>query len=114
MSVQTVLLDFSIEPSRLSDEVSRKDLVKLLQLSLTEYFPELKLIFEVSTGDGYLCLFSEKQIVLLNARFFNQGIITINVEYYKQESEQQRLSFDVSFRYIVFVMERILVFRFNF
>lgn len=96
MSVQTVLLDFSIEPSRLSDEVSRKELVKNLHNSLIEYFPELTLIFEAATGDGYLCIFSEKQIVLVNVRLFNQGIITINVEYYKSECEQQRLTFDVS------------------
>lgn len=96
MSVQTVLLDFSIEPSRLNDEVSRKELVKNLHNSLIEYFPELTLIFEAATGDGYLCIFSEKQIVLVNVRLFNQGLITINVEYYKSECEQQRLTFDVS------------------
>lgn len=96
MSVQTVLLDFSIEPSRLNDEVSRKELVKNLHNSLIEYFPELTLIFEATTGDGYLCIFSEKQIVLVNVRLFNQGLITINVEYYKSECEQQRLTFDVS------------------
>lgn len=96
MSVQTVLLDFSIEPSRISDEVSLKELVKLLEQALTEYFPAIKLCFETTTSDGCLCLLSEKQTVFLNARFFNHGIITINIEYFKSDNEQQRLSFDVS------------------
>lgn len=96
MSVQTVLLDFSIEPSRISDEVSRKDLVKLLEKGLNEFFPRIKLIFEVSTTDGYLCLFTENQTVFFNVRLFNHGIITVNVEYFKSDTELQILSFDVS------------------
>lgn len=90
------MLDFSIEPTRLADDVACRELIKLLHSSLTAFFPELALIFETSTGDGRLCVFSEKHVVLLNVRLFNQGIITINVEYYKQENEPQRLSFDVS------------------
>lgn len=96
MAVQTVLLDFSIEPSRLSDSGSRKDLVKQLQQTLVKYFPEMILIFEVSVNDGYLSIYSEKSTVLLNVRLFNQGIITINIEYYKGDCDHQRLSFDVS------------------
>ena len=101
MSVQTVLLDFSIEPSRIEDEASRKDLVKLLEQGLSEYFPNLKMIYEVITADGYLCLFSDKQTVFFNTRLFNHGIITINVEYFKAENEQQKLTFDVSYLQII-------------
>lgn len=96
MSAQAILLDLSIEPSRISDEVAQKDVVQLLEKGLLEYFPKLKLIFETTTSDGHLCLFSENQTIFLHARFFNHGIITVNIEYFKGETEQPIITFDVS------------------
>lgn len=96
MSVQTVLLDFTIDPNRISDEITRKDLLKLIKDSLEKYFANLNFVYEVQTGDGYLCVLSEKNSTFVNIRFFNHGIITINIEYFKAEHEPQRLTFDVS------------------
>lgn len=96
MAVQTILLDFSIEPSRISDDESRKDLVKVLENGLTEHFPQLKLCYELTTADGCLVLFSENQSLYFHVRLFNHGIITINAEYFKPDAEAQIISFDVS------------------
>lgn len=96
MAAQTVLLDLSIDSSRISDEVGRKDVVKLLEKGLLEYFPQVKLIFETSTSDGHLYVFSQNDTIFLNARFFNHGIITVNIEYYKDDAEQPFVTFDVS------------------
>lgn len=98
MSVQTILLDFSIEPSRISDAESRKDLVKLLENGLTEHFPQLKLCYELTTADGHLVLFTENQSLFFHVRLFNHGIITINAEYFKSDADPQIISFDVSRR----------------
>lgn len=98
MPVHTILLDFSIEASRISDAVSRKDLVKLLENGLIEHFPQLKLCYELTTADGCLALFTENQSLFFHVRLFNHGIITINAEYFKSDAEQQRISFDVSTR----------------
>lgn len=100
MSAQTVLLDLTIEPSRISDAVGQKDVVKLLEKGLLEYFPQIKLIFETSTSDGHLCVFSQHNTIFLNARFFNHGIITINIEYYKDDAEQTFVTFDVCIFYL--------------
>lgn len=96
MAAQTVLLDFSIDSSRISDEVAQKDVVKLLEKGLLEFFPQIKLIFETSTSDGHLCVFSQNDTVYVNARFFNHGIITINIEFFKGDAEQPIVNFDVS------------------
>lgn len=101
MSVQTILLDFSIEPSRISDVESRKDLVKLLENGLTEHFPQLKLCYELTTADGCLVLFTENQLLYFHVRLFNHGIITINAEYFKLDTDAQVISFDVSTCHIV-------------
>lgn len=95
MAVQTILLDFSIEPSRISDDESRKDLVKVLENGLTEHFPQLKLCYELTTADGCLVLFSENQSLYFHVRLFSHGIITINAEYFKTDAEPQIISFDV-------------------
>lgn len=96
MAAQTVLLDFSIDSSRISDEVAQKDVVKLLEKGLLEFFPQIKLIFETSTSDGHLCVFSQNDTVYVNARFFNHGIITINIEFFKADAEPPIVNFDVS------------------
>lgn len=99
MAAQTVLLDFSIDSSRISDEVAQKDLVKLLEKGLLEYFPQIKLIFETSTSDGHLCVFSQNDTIYLNIRLFNHGIVTINIEFFKDDAEQPHVNFDVSIRF---------------
>lgn len=96
MSAQTILLGLSIEPNRISDKRQRKDAVNLLVNGLLEFFPQLKLIFETSTSDGHLCVFSQNDVIFLNVRFFNHGIIAINIEYFKDDVEQPLVTFDVS------------------
>lgn len=101
MSAQTVLLDLAIDSSRISDAVGQKDVIKLLEKGLLEYFPQLKLIFETSTSDGHLCVFSQNDTIFLHARFFNHGIVTINIEFFKKDdAEQPLVSFDVSTQHI--------------
>lgn len=94
MSVQTVLLDFSIDPVRIGDEVASKDLLKFIKQGLKKYFEDLKFVYDLKTDDGYLCLFTDKNLVFIQIRFFNHGIITINIEYFKGDSEKQIMSFE--------------------
>lgn len=96
MSAQTVLIDLAIDSGRISDTVGQKDVAKLLEKGLLEFFPQLKLIFETSTSDGYLCVFTQNDSIYLNVRFFNHGIVTINIEFFKDDAEQSVVTFDVS------------------
>ncbi|XP_037037517.1 spermine synthase isoform X2 [Bradysia coprophila] len=94
MSVQTVLLDFSIDPVRIGDEVASKDLLKFIKQGLKKYFENLKFVYDLKTDDGYLCLFTDKNLVFIQIRFFNHGIITINIEYFKSDTGNQIMSFE--------------------
>lgn len=94
MSANSVLLDFSLEPSRIGDEVSRKDIVKQCKEHLEKYLPGLKITYDMLTDDGYLCILNAPGAVVTTIRFFNQGLITINVEYYRAECEPPKISFE--------------------
>lgn len=96
MSVQTVLLDFTVDPIRIADEIACKDLFKVVKVGLEKYFPDLKFMYDVITADGYLCVLSENNRTFVNVRFFQHGIITVNIEYFKEAGEPQQFSFDVS------------------
>lgn len=93
MSANSVLLDFSLDPTRISDEVSRKDIVKLCKEHLEKYLDTLKITYDMLTEDGYLCVLSSGPIIT-TIRFFNQGLITINIEYYRAECEAPKISFE--------------------
>lgn len=95
MAANTVLLDFSIEPSRIADEASRKDMLKVIKENLEKYFGNLKIIYDMLVDDGYLCILSDTAATIFTIRFFNEGLITINIEYWKKEDDSQRISFEV-------------------
>lgn len=109
MSANTVLLDFSIEPSRINDELSRKDIIKVIKENLEKYFGNLKMIYDMLVDDGYMCIFNDSSATILNVRFFNEGLITINIEYFKKDSDNQRISFEVNF-FFFFILDIVMTF----
>ncbi|KFB35090.1 AGAP005325-PA-like protein [Anopheles sinensis] len=95
MSANTVLLDFSLDPARINDEVSRKDIVRLCKEGLEKYLTGLKISYDMLTADGYLCILNESSSgTIVTIRFFEQGLITINVEYYRKDGDEPKLSFE--------------------
>lgn len=95
MSANTVLLDFSLDPARINDEVSRKDIVRLCKEGLEKYLTGLKISYDMLTADGYLCILNESSSgTIVTIRFFEQGLITINVEYYRKAGDEPKLSFE--------------------
>jgi spermine synthase len=95
MAANSVLLDFSIEANRITDELTRKDIVKVIKEHVEKFFGSIKLIYDMLVDDGYLCILSDDKGVIFSLRFFNEGLITLNIEYYKKESEPQKISFEV-------------------
>ncbi|XP_055376286.1 spermine synthase isoform X2 [Condylostylus longicornis] len=97
MSANTVLFDFTIDPSRIGDDSLRADAVKLIRSELERIFSDLKFTYDMHTVDGYFVILSENKI-LITIRFYNQGLITINIEYYLEDAEESKLNFDTSKR----------------
>uniref|UniRef100_A0A1B0GPY0 Uncharacterized protein n=1 Tax=Phlebotomus papatasi TaxID=29031 RepID=A0A1B0GPY0_PHLPP len=95
MSVQTILLDFSIDPQRLGDEVSRKEVRKNIEEALESYLPNLRFVYDMITEDGYFGMYMDKAGVVVSVRFFvAPGLITINIEYFKENTEQPKVSLE--------------------
>lgn len=102
MAANSVLLDFSIEANRITDELSRKDIVKVIKENVEKYFGNLKIIYDMLVDDGYLCILSDNSGVIFTLRFFNEGLITLNIEYFKKDSDPQKISFEVSANFFLF------------
>lgn len=99
MAANSVLLDFSIEPNRVTDELSRKLIVKVIKENVEKYFGNLKMVYDMLVDDGYLCILSDNSGVIFTLRFFNEGLITLNIEYFKKESEPSKISFEVGVKF---------------
>lgn len=92
MSVQTLLLDFSIDPARLSDENGQKTVFSQLETALKDYIPNLILSADIKVDDGSLKLLSGKKGSTVSVRLFDRGLVTVNIEYYKEENEEPLIS----------------------
>ena len=91
MSVNTILLDFSV----ISPEIGLKKEAEIFQI-LSNYLPELNKTFSSPMIDGgYLTVCTATQGTFVTIRGFPQGLLTFNIEYYKRDSEDQLLNFQV-------------------
>lgn len=103
MAANSVLFDFSIEPTRITDESSRKDIVKVIKENVEKHFEGIKIIYDTLLDDGYLCLLGDNKGVVISLRFFNEGLITLNIEYFRKEGAEQRISFEVRANFFFFL-----------
>lgn len=96
MSVQTILLDFSMDPARLGDENGQKAVFTQLETVLKDYVPNLILAADIKVDGGSLKLLTGKKGTTVFVRLFDRGLVTVNIEYYKEDNEEPLISFKVS------------------
>ncbi|XP_073983397.1 spermine synthase isoform X2 [Rhodnius prolixus] len=90
MAVNTILLDFTVKPSQLPYSQQEDLMTNVLE----NFFPHLTKVHKREMEDGgFLLFFTAIRGSFLSVRSFPQGLITINIEYYKQDSEEEILSF---------------------
>ncbi|XP_028171348.1 spermine synthase [Ostrinia nubilalis] len=93
MSVQTLLLDFSIEAARLGDESGQKTVFGQIETVLKEYIPNLILAADIKVDGGSLKIMTGKKGTTVSVRLFDRGLVTVNIEYYKEDNEEPLISF---------------------
>ncbi|KAL9905085.1 spermine synthase isoform X1 [Glossina fuscipes] len=94
MAAQTILFDFTVDKERTTDAKERQEIAKLLRQELEHIFPQLNLMYQMPMEHGYYCVLSENQDTIITMRIFQQGLVTINVEYYLENGKEPLMSFD--------------------
>lgn len=99
MAVNTYLLDFTIDQKSFETTESRKLIQETVESGLKEFVPDLKKESVIDLDGGFLMILSGSHGDFVSVRGFRQGIITINIEYFKNDSDEGLLSFEVSSNY---------------
>ncbi|RZB39879.1 spermine synthase [Asbolus verrucosus] len=94
MSVNTILMDFSVDPSAVKNESQVSTACSSVENVLREHLPNLKTLTTIPSETDLLKLYSSDGGVSATLRVFNTGLITLNIEYLKAESQEPLLSFE--------------------
>lgn len=95
MSVNTILLDFSVDPSAVKNESQVSVVCSNIENVLREYVTNLKTLTTIPFETDLFKLFSSDGGVSIILRIFNTGLITLNIEYLKAEAQESQISFEV-------------------
>lgn len=96
MVAHTVLLDFTVSSSVIADMEKRSDLKSAIGNVLAEYFIGLKPLTESNIDGSLLVLYTGPRGSLITVRGYAEGLITLNIEYYKQDDQEALLTFELS------------------
>ncbi|KAL1131402.1 hypothetical protein AAG570_011019 [Ranatra chinensis] len=90
MSVNTVLLDFTLKSEDVLSDEQEEALCKVLSAAV----PNVTKINSVVLNDGgKLLLFTAAKESFITVRSFPKGVLTINIEYFKEDKEEQFFNF---------------------
>lgn len=70
--------------------------MEVIKGKLENQFKALKELCKTFLCDGLLLVLSNDTGIVFTLRLFNEGLITLNVEYLKLESDPENLTFSVS------------------
>jgi hypothetical protein len=103
MSVNSILVHFSAE--KVFDcEKSIKILFNTIKTELEKYFDNLRLIFSRFSDGDYVWIFADETGVLITLRSFGGTLITLNIEYFKEQEEKEKFNFEVT----IFIFFKLL------
>ncbi|XP_051173460.1 spermine synthase isoform X2 [Leptopilina boulardi] len=99
MVAHTVLLDFTVSSNAIVDSEKRSNLKSNIANVLKEHFVGLKPLTESYVDGSLLVLYTGPRGSLITIRGYPEGLITINIEYYKRDDEEALLTFE-QWRYL--------------
>lgn len=95
MVAHTVLLDFTVSSNMIADMEQRSGLKSAIANVLSEHFVGLKPLTESNIDGSLLVLYTGPRGSLITVRGYTEGLITLNIEYYKQDDQEALLTFEV-------------------
>lgn len=97
MSSQSILMNFTIEAVRLNNSDSRKSIRETIEIILQSTLEmKLEIICDVEVADGNLTIFKNSSSVIITLRIFNNGLLTVNVEFNDDNFSLKNSSFSVN------------------
>ncbi|XP_018052871.1 PREDICTED: spermine synthase isoform X1 [Atta colombica] len=96
MVAHTVLLDFTVSSSVIADMEKRSGLKSAIANVLAEHFTGLKPLTESNIDGSLLILYTGPRGSLITVRGYTEGLITLNIEYYKQDDQEALLTFELA------------------
>ncbi|XP_065173052.1 spermine synthase isoform X1 [Atheta coriaria] len=100
MAVNTILIDFSVEETKLQEENYRDNVIKGVETVLINHLKELQPLYSTKLTGNLASQASQVNIyqsirgALVTLRIFNNGLVTVNIEYYKSNEEEAIISYD--------------------
>lgn len=94
MAVNTVLLDFSVTSTKLTSAEESKSLQDDMEDVLSSYVPGLKRQQIFNFAGSFIVLLTGDRGTHVTLRGFPQGLVTCNIEYYKEDEEKPLLLFE--------------------
>ncbi|KAH8369680.1 hypothetical protein KR093_000596 [Drosophila rubida] len=99
MALQTILFDFTLDAEKTATSSQRQDVARIVRSELEHVFSQLELAYSMESLDGgYFAVLHENKETIITCRIFQQGLLTINVEYYLADGKEPLMSFDTGKR----------------
>lgn len=92
-SANCILLHFSLKSN---EETPPKETIRVIKENVQQVFGESKIICETWLDDGVLSISINKNEVIFILRKYPNNLITLNIEYFKHETELENNYFSVS------------------
>ncbi|XP_076246194.1 spermine synthase isoform X3 [Calliopsis andreniformis] len=96
MVAHTVLLDFTVPSNVLTDVEKRSDLKLAITNVLREHLDGVKTLTESNIDGSMVVLYSGPKGSLITLRGYTEGLVTLNIEYYKRDDEEAFLNFELA------------------
>lgn len=96
MAVNTILLDFSVDPSLAKTDGSLTVLSTNIENVLRDFLTGLKTVSSFELEGGLIKIFTANRGTVVNLRIYSNGFVTLNIDYYKGEKQEPLLTLEVS------------------
>ncbi|XP_076255614.1 spermine synthase isoform X2 [Rhynchophorus ferrugineus] len=96
MAVNTILLDFSVDPSLTKTDGSFTVLSTNIENVLRDFLTGLKTISSFELEGSLIKIFTANRGTVVNLRIYSNGLVTLNIDYYKGEKQEPLLTLELS------------------
>lgn len=108
MAVNTVLLDFTVDPKDVKNESQLLVVAGDIENVLRDHLSNFQYVHSLQIDNGVFKLYTSDFGGVISLRIFSNGLITLNIEYYKGDKQEPILSYEVNcflFIMLVFIKE---------